>query len=117
LRDELQSKQCISAQWFCSVAMALKSTGSGSAAAVTVLDGSVRGVGETENSQWLFSDRADTTSALEFRDEGQMALLSSRNGGRNTRQSGNDHFEICPQLKSATFTKMAKMPDCCMCSQ
>jgi hypothetical protein len=64
-----------------------------------------------------FSDRADTTSALEFRDEGQMVLLSRRNWGRNKRQSGNDHFEICPQLKSATFTKMVKMPDCCMCSQ
>ncbi len=65
--------------------MALKSTGSGSAAAATVPDGSVRGVGETENSQWLFSDRADTTFALEFRDEGQMALLSRDEMGAETR--------------------------------
>jgi hypothetical protein len=65
----------------------------------------VRGVGETENWQWLFSDRADTTSALEFRDEGHMALLSCRNDGRNKRQTGNDHFEICPQLKRFTYKR------------
>ncbi len=53
----------------------------------------------------------------EFGNESQMGLLSRRNGGRNTRQSGHKWFVVSSQLKGATFTKMAKMPDCCMCSQ
>ncbi len=46
-----------------------------------------------------------------------MALLSQRNGSGYARQSGHKQLVICPRLKSVTFTKMAKMPDCCMCSQ
>ncbi len=53
LRDEPPSKQCVSAQPFSSVAMALKSTGgSASAVAATVPDGfGGGGVGRTENRQ------------------------------------------------------------------
>ncbi len=54
---------------------------------------------------------------IEFRDESQMALQWQQKGGRNARQSSHKQFVICPQLESATFTKMAKMPDCCMCNQ
>jgi hypothetical protein len=66
LRDEPPSKHCVSAQQFCSAAMASKSTGPAYAAAATVPDGSIGGgggVGWTENQQRHFSDRADTTSA------------------------------------------------------
>jgi hypothetical protein len=54
---------------------------------------------------------------IEFANETQRALLSRQNRGGKARQSGHKQFVVCPQLKGATFTKMANMPDCCMCSQ
>jgi hypothetical protein len=91
--------------------MALKSSGSASAVVATVPDGGARqkignNVFQTGQIQHLH---------IEFRDESQMALLLWRNGGRNARQGGHKQFVICPQLKCVT--KMAKMPDRCMCSQ
>jgi hypothetical protein len=41
----------------------------------------------------------------------------SEMGDGNARQSSHERFVVCPQLKSMIFTKMAKMPDYCMCSQ
>jgi hypothetical protein len=92
----------------CSAAMALKSTGS----AATVPDGSEGG-----NRQQNFSNLADTYLHVEFGNKSQMALLPRHNGGRNVRQCSHDQFMVCPQLKGMTFTKMAKMFDCCVCSQ
>jgi hypothetical protein len=54
---------------------------------------------------------------IEFKNESQMALLSRRNGGRNTRQCVHKQFVVCPQLKNMTFTKIGKMSDCCVRSQ
>jgi hypothetical protein len=119
LRDEPPSKRRVSAQQFCSVAMASKSTGTASIAVATVADGSSGGGGwagpkigndvfRTEQIQYLH---------IELGDESQMALLLWQNGGRTVRQSSHKRFVICPQLEGATFAKMAKMPDCCLCSQ
>ncbi len=63
-------------------------------------------MGGTKNWQHVFHTRQIQHLHIEFGNESQMVLLLRRNGGRNA-----------PQLKSMTFTKMAKMPDCCMCSQ
>jgi hypothetical protein len=38
-------------------------------------------------------------------------------GDGNAWQSSHERFVVCPQLKSTIFTKLARMPDCCMCSQ
>jgi hypothetical protein len=46
-----------------------------------------------------------------------MLLLSQQNEGKNARQGIHKRFVVHPQLKGVTFTKIAKMPDCCMCSQ
>jgi hypothetical protein len=54
---------------------------------------------------------------LEFRNKSQMVLLPQRNRCRNTRQCSHERFVVCSQLKGMTFTEMAKMSDCCMCSQ
>jgi hypothetical protein len=122
LRDEPPSKCCVSAQQFCSAAMASKSTESASTTVATEPDGSCEGVGRTKSAvTFLRPGRCNicTLNSEKFRDESQMALLSRRNRGRNARQSGHKGFLVChnSQLKSAAFTKMAKMPDRCMCSQ
>jgi hypothetical protein len=63
LRDEPLSKRCVSAQRFCSAAMASKSTGSATDVAATVPDGFGEGVSRTKNRQHHFSNWADLTSA------------------------------------------------------
>jgi hypothetical protein len=97
----------------------LKSTGTTSAVSATVPNGSGGGGGWA--GQKIGNDVFQTGQIqhlhIEFRDESQMALLSQRNGGRRARQNSHKRFVICPQLKSVTFTKMVKMPDCCMCCQ
>jgi hypothetical protein len=74
-------------------------------------------VGGTKNQQQHFSNRAEQHLHIEFINESQMALLPWQNWGRNTRQCSHKWFVVCPHLKSMTFTEMATMPDCCMCSQ
>jgi hypothetical protein len=65
----------------------------------------------------IFQTRQIQHLHIEFRNESQMALLWRQNGGGNSRQGSHKQFVVCPQLKGATCTNMAKMPDCCMCSQ
>jgi hypothetical protein len=94
------------------VAIASKSTGSASAAVAPV-----GWVGGTKIDKDVSQTGQIQHLRIEFENESQMVLLSRRNGGGNARQSGHKQFVICPQLKSVTFTEMAKMPNSCMCSQ
>jgi hypothetical protein len=70
-----------------------------------------------KNRQQHFSNRAKQHKHNEFGNESQMALLPRGNGAEMRDKYGHEQFVVGPQLKGRTLIKMAKMPDCCMCSQ
>jgi hypothetical protein len=78
LRDEPLSKRCVSAQRFCSVAIASKSTGSAFAAAATIQDCSGGG-GGGQAGQKIGNNSFQMGQIqhlhVEFGNESQMVLL------------------------------------------
>jgi hypothetical protein len=89
--------------------MASKSTGSAAAVVVTVPDGFGGGGGGQKIGKNIFQTGQIQHLHMEFR-KPSGATVVAKNGGRNARQGRQKRFVICPQMKSTTFTKMAKMP-------
>jgi hypothetical protein len=85
--------------------------------AVTVLDGSgMEGWSGQKNGNDIFQTGQIQHLHIDFRDESQIRCCCGETGP-DCKTKNLKRLVICPQLKSVTFTKRAKMPDCCMCSQ
>jgi hypothetical protein len=103
--------------------MATKSTGSTSAAAAMVPDGSSGGWVRQKIDNDVFQTRQIHVFHfriqclnIEFGNESQMVLLL-RNGGGNARQRSHKQFAGLFTIERLDLHKNGKMPDCCMFSQ
>jgi hypothetical protein len=76
------------------------------------------GVGRDKKSATtFFKPGRYNTCTLNSEMKAKWHCCYSKMGQKHETMQSRAGFVVCPQLKSMTFREMAKMPDCCVCSQ